>query len=479
MNLDGEDDAFVVKLSPTGNHVWSCFLGGAEGDYGFSIAADSANHVLVAGATESPDWVSGGWNTSYNNGQDAFVLKLSPTGTHIWSSYLGGKGSDCSYGVTVDGADNVLVTGETYSSGWVDNGWDTRHNGNYDGFVVQLSPTGDHIWSSYLGGINNDVGYGIAVDSADNVLVTGATRSDNWIAGSRADALSSDVFVIKLSSTGSRIWSRCLGGSDSDSGYCIAVDSVDNVLVAGVTYSSGWISGGWDTSHGDTLYHDGFIVQLEPTGSRDWSSYLGGGRDDLGYSVTVNSADHVLITGETASSDWENVSWQTNRGGWRDAFVIKVWQNDDVDGDSLSNVQDNCPEINNPDQADADGDNVGDSCDNCPGLSNPDQADGDGDGVGNSCDNWPEVFNPDQQNPEGEYSEGESVEGESSSEGESVEGESSSEGETPEGEPGDTGCACDNSKDLSAPERINRMLGDWLLVGFSIIALSGFTIRMT
>ena len=154
---------FVVKLSgASGAHLWSSYLGGSgEGPCLRRRRHGLLGHVYISGSTDSSGWVSGGWDTSYGGWTDGFVVKLSgESGTHLWSSYLGGSRTDyADGGVATDGSGNVFVSGMTGSSGWVSGGWDTSLAGYTDGFVVKLSgTTGGHLWSSYLGGSNYDYG---------------------------------------------------------------------------------------------------------------------------------------------------------------------------------------------------------------------------------------------------------------------------------------------------------------------------------
>jgi len=397
-SLTGSQDGFVALLSSAGDHVWSTYLGGSNDDGATGIAVDSADNVLIAGTTLSSSWVSGGWDTSHGGGYDGFVVKLSDAGIHVWSSYLGGSGPEQGDGIAVDGGDNVLITGNTYSSGWVSGGWDTSHGGEYDGFVVKLSDAGIHVWSSYLGGSGPDHGDGIAVDGGGNVLITGNTHSSGWVSGGWDTSYGGnyDGFVVKITSSGVHAWSTYLGAGSEENASGIAVDSADNLLVTGYTYSSGWVSGGWDTSQNGN--YDGFVVKLSSTGGHVWSTYLGGSLGDYGSGIAVDRTDNVLVTGYTHSSDWVSGGWDTSHGGtsYYDGFVVKVWPSEDVDDDGVLNTADNCPETTNAGQEDVDGDGVGDVCDNCPAVANPGQEDTDGDGIANACDNCPEVPNPDQ-----------------------------------------------------------------------------------
>jgi len=190
--------AFRFQL-PTGYHrgvelvidpdlAWSTYLGGNEYEWGHGIAVDGAGNVLVGGWTRSSGWVSGGFDTNHDGKHDVFVAKLSSDGAHLWSTYLGGSEEESGRGIAADGAGNVLVTGYTRSPGWVSGGFDTSHNGFGDGFVAKLSSQGAHLWSTYLGGSKGDGGGGIAADGAGDVLVTGYTWSSGWVSGTTSTA---------------------------------------------------------------------------------------------------------------------------------------------------------------------------------------------------------------------------------------------------------------------------------------------------
>ena len=320
--VDSHYDAFVAKLSPTGSHLWSTYLGGSGTDYGRGIAMDAAGNALVTGTTQSVGWVSNGFDASYNGSNDIFVAKLSPTGGHLWSTYLGGSGSDSGSGIAVDTVGNALVVGYTYSPGWVSGGFDESHNGERDVFVARLSPTGSHLWSTYLGGSDVDDGRSIAVDAAGNTLLTGYTRSPVWVSGgfdTTRDG-NTDTFVAKISPAGSHLWSTYLGGGDSGNG--IAVDTVGDALVTGLTGSSDWVSGGFDTTLGGK--DDAFVAKLSPTGEHLWSSYLGGSENDSGYGIAVDVAGNILLTGVTQSPDWVSGGFDTTPGAERDAFVARI-----------------------------------------------------------------------------------------------------------------------------------------------------------
>ena len=329
--LNGSD-AYVVKLSPTGAHSWSTYVGGTGDETGSGVAVDASGNAYVTGYTTSSGWVSGGWDTTYGGNWDGYVLKLSSAGAHLWSTYLGGTNPEVSMGVTVDASGNAYVTGYTFSSGsvWVSGGWDTSYNGMYDGFTVKLSSVGAHLWSTYLGGTNSDVGIGIAMDSNENAYVTGYTYSSGWVSGGWDTTYggNKDGYLLKLSPAGAHLWSTYLGGTDDDDCRGVAVASNGDPYLTGYTDSSGWVSGGWMTTYAGGDY-DGFTVKLGAAGGHLWSTYLGGTGDDEGMGISVDSRGSSYVTGYTASLGWVSDGWDTSyNGGTYDGFTVKL----DLDG---------------------------------------------------------------------------------------------------------------------------------------------------
>ncbi len=324
---NGGYDGFVVKLSPAGAHLWSTYLGGTGHDYGYGIAVDGSGNCYVTGQTFSSGWVGGGWDTTQNGGYDGFVVKLSPAGAHLWSTYLGGTEEDYGKGIAVDGSGNCHATGYTYSSSWLGGGWDITLNGSTDAYVVKLSPAGAHLWSTYLGGTGDDSGYGIAMDGSGNCYATGYTNSAGWMGGGW-DTIqngSNDGYVVKLSPAGAHTWSTYLGGTGDDAGRGIALDRSGNCFVTGFTNSSGWVSDGWDTIlNGSGAGYDGYVVKLSPVGAHLWSTYLGGKGNDWGYGIAVNGSGNAYATGYTDSEGWVGGGWDTTQNGGNDGYVVKL-----------------------------------------------------------------------------------------------------------------------------------------------------------
>ena len=202
---------------------YSTYLGGSDEDEGWGIAVDSSGNAYVTGWTYSTDFptTADAYQSTFNGWTDAFVVKLSASGDNlVYSTYLGGSYEDEGFGIAVDSSGNAYVTGRTYSTDFptTADAYDRTYNGGYyDAFVVKLSASGDNlVYSTYLGGNDWDIGFGIAVDSSGNAYVTGWTRSTNFPTTPNAYQSTynygGDAFVVKFDLGGSG------GGGDSGSG---------------------------------------------------------------------------------------------------------------------------------------------------------------------------------------------------------------------------------------------------------------------
>ncbi len=324
-HYNGKGDGFVAKLGLAGEVLWSSYLGGTDGDWGYGITVAAGDIIYVTGQTWSPDWVFGGFNMTLNGLSDAFVAKISASGACLWSTYLGGSGWDWGYRIAADAAGRAYVTGTTESAGWTSGGFDTDYGGGSDAFVAAVDDAGNALWSTYLGGDSNDYGRDIAVDASGNVYVTGDTESARWTTmgfNPQHDGVP-DAFVAKLTSAGASLWSTPLGGDKGDWGYGVAVDALGDVYVTGTTGSLGWTAGGFDTAYrgGDS---DAFVAKLDSAGAALWSSYLGGSGADSGYALAVDPSGYLYAAGDTESADWTRGGDDVAYAGSGDAFLVKI-----------------------------------------------------------------------------------------------------------------------------------------------------------
>jgi hypothetical protein len=340
---NGSVDAFVVKLDPSGTGLdYATFLGGRGNEYQEGLAVDGSGNAYVTGKTSSSDFPAtpGAYDTSLGGLDDAFIVKLSASGTSLaYATFLGGSYYEHGGGIVVDRSGNAYVTGRTYSFNFPaasGPGYDTSHNGDYDAFVVKLNPAGTSLaYATFLGGSDTDGGDGIAVDGSGNAYVTGGTRSSDFPAagGPGYDTTHngvSDAFVVKLNASGTALdYATFLGGSDTDGGDGIAVDGSGNAYVTGQTDSSNFPAAGgpgYDTTHNGVP--DAFVVKLNASGTDlDYATFLGGSEIDRGDSIAVDGSGNAYVTGQTYSPDFPAAGgpgYDTSHNGDYDGFVVKL-----------------------------------------------------------------------------------------------------------------------------------------------------------
>ena len=323
--------------------LYSTYLGGSGFEVCYDVAIDATGNAYVAGSTTLTDFptTTGAVQTASGGSADAIVAKVDPTGSGlIYSTYLGGAAADEGYGIAVDGAGNAYVTGYTSSTNFptTAGAFRTSFSGNIDAFVTKVNANGSTLaYSTYLGGSGYERAPGIAVDAAGNAYVTGFTDSANFpttpgaiqtnFAGSANPDAAYDAFVTKLNPMGSGlIYSTYLGGGVVDVGYEIAIDADGNAYVTGYTASSNFptTTGAFQTVQSG--YADAFVTKVNPGGTGLlYSTFLGGGNNDLGYGIAVNAAGHILVAGRTASTNFPTTAGalQTGSDGPGDAFIAK------------------------------------------------------------------------------------------------------------------------------------------------------------
>ena len=290
----GGVDAFVVKWDGVTHLIDYCtFLGGRGDDRAFAIAVDGSGYAYVTGRTMSSNFpVVMPIQTSMAGVSNAFVAKLSPTGALVYSSYLGGNGSDSGNGIAVDTTGNITVVGSTTSTNFpLASPIQPTMNGQTNLFVSRLNPAGrSFLFSTYIGGSGNDYATAVALDQAGAVYLTGSTTSTNFPTLSTIQPLiggNQNAFVLKISSAGNQIaYATYLGGSGGtvgfpETGSGIAVDSAGDAYVTGTTVSRNFpLSNAlFSTSVGVGIH--AFVAELNPAGSALlYSTYLGGSSVD-------------------------------------------------------------------------------------------------------------------------------------------------------------------------------------------------------
>jgi hypothetical protein len=356
----GESDAPAA-----GALVYSTFLGGGREDFGQSIALDASGAAYVTGFTLATDFpvtpgaFQPGCGSCIEFYHDAFVSKLSPDGrTLVYSTYLGGRSTDCFYSdtwdscnIAVDASGSAYVAGFTLSSDFptTPGAYDRSCNScdyNFDAFVTKLDPSGTAlVYSTYLGSTAVDDAHGIAIDASGAAYVTGRTTSPDFpvTPGAFQRACRGggyDAFVTKLNPSGSGlVYSTFLGGSDDDchifgspAASCgIAIDARGAAYVTGSTESDDFPTtpGAFQPSCVEPCFFagDAYVSKLDPSGSTlEYSTFLGGETEDAGANLAVDAAGAAYVVGSSQSTDFPTTAgaFQPGFAGNSDAFIAKL-----------------------------------------------------------------------------------------------------------------------------------------------------------
>ena len=296
-----------LVIDPVLALAYSTYLGGSMLDQSNGIAVDANGDAWIAGSTTSVDFpVMGAPSPANGGGTDAFIAKIDPTGrTLLFSTYLGGSGTDQANGIAVDPQGNAYVTGSTNSPNFpTKTPLQAANAGGLDAFAVKLTSSGSLVYSTYLGGSRNDSAAGIAVDINGIAYIAGSTSSSNFPTMSPQQSAyhgEQDAFVLKLNAAGSALlYSTYLGGTSSDQANGIAVDSFGSAYIAGATQSGDFpVSVPFQATYGGA--GDAFVVKLNSSGFVVYSTFLGGNGVDAANAIAVDSSGDAFIAGSTTS----------------------------------------------------------------------------------------------------------------------------------------------------------------------------------
>ena len=328
-------DVFVTKLSPSGNSlIYSTYLGGGGLDFAAGIAVDSSGSAYVTGGSYSTDFpMLASFQAANKGDEDAFVTKLSPSGSAlVYSTFLGGSGTDAAAGIAVDSSGSAYVTGFTSSPDFpTQAAYQPAKNVNADAFVAKFSPAGNTlVYATYFGGSGFDQGTAIAVDSAGSAYVTGFTQSADLptvFAYQGSYRGNTDVFVTKFSPAGNTLfYSTYLGGSSDELSSGIAVDAAGSAYVTGRTESFDFPTQSPFQAFRNGNTYNAFVTKLAPAGNTlAYSTYLGGTSDNEAHAIAVDSSGAAYVTGYTASVDFPTLgAYQSLLRGSQNAFVTEL-----------------------------------------------------------------------------------------------------------------------------------------------------------
>jgi Beta-propeller repeat len=318
--------------------LFSGYFGGTSEDNITAVGIDSLNNIVTAGWTNSTNLpASNGARPHYGGGVDAFVASFLPNGGGMtYCTYLGGSGDDRAFGLAIDSARNVYVTGWTSSTNFPLLGpIQTRLSGTRDAFVTKLNSAGNAlVYSTYLGGSGVDAGYAVTLDSTSSAIVVGDTTSTNLPVTNAIQSQlggGQDVFLARLAPSGNSLTVMTyLGGNGLDHGSSVNVGPSGAIFVGGYTWSTNFptVSPYQPKTGGG---QDGFLAKISNTGNiLRFSTYLGGSGGSTGApeevnAVAIDTLGNIFVAGVTSSPNFPGVAggFQSTLNGSTNGFVAR------------------------------------------------------------------------------------------------------------------------------------------------------------
>ena len=298
-----DPNGLCLADTPTdGTTQWAKKAGAVEGQSALGVTTDPQGNVIVAGAfTNSIDFGVGALSSAGLT--DAYLAKLDPNGTAVWSKKYGDGGfHQYAQHVATDAQGNIVVSG--HFRGSINFGGGALNDiSNFfeDLFVAKLDGAGNHIWSKRYGDINNEESQAIATDPQGNILTVGAFQKTINFGGGAiiAEDGGFNGFVAKLSPTGDQIWAKSYGDTTEQKALGVTSDKDGNVYVVG--YHQGSIDFGGGALTADGTNKNAYIAKLSPTGAYIWAKSFAT-TDSAAVDVAVDASNNVYVLGNYKGS---------------------------------------------------------------------------------------------------------------------------------------------------------------------------------
>ena len=286
----GNEDVVIIKINNKGEKKWIRTFGGSKNDVAFSIVKANDNGFIITGTTESIDYDFEGLN---NGETDIFVLKINEAGEKQWVKKFGTYGKDVAYTIISDKNNGYILAGSyNHNSGDLSG----QFKGNFDVPIIKISNNGEFEWFKSLGGSEKEICYSIIIDNDGNYLLTGESQSNDGDFSNQNKGRD-DIFVIKLNKFFDKIWVKTYGGSESETGISIIVNSKGHYLVSGVSRSNDQDLIGMNRGR-----EDAYILEIDKDGNKVWLRTFGGDGNDCCNSIIYTSTNEYLISGISSSN---------------------------------------------------------------------------------------------------------------------------------------------------------------------------------
>jgi gliding motility-associated-like protein len=330
-----EADVFIIKFSPSGALLWATYYSGSDFEVPYFASHDQTGHIYVSGITSSQNFPvlnpgSGAYfQQNLGGDHDAFILKFDQNGNRLWATYYGGSQYDGAFGMSVDPAGHLLVSGKTSSTNFPTQNsggfFQANLSGTSDAFILKFDPNGIRQWASFYGGSDTDEAHAVDTDDNGNIFLSGETNSNDFpIQGNgtflqASNAGLTDIFIVKFDANNNRQWASYYGGVSFDLLFSIALDSQGSIHLTGTTESLNFPTqnaGSFFQGIFNGGFTDLFFLKFDANGNRLWSTFFGGnGNYESYYTFDVLESDecgNIYFSGVTDDTPFPHTQNNVN-----------------------------------------------------------------------------------------------------------------------------------------------------------------------
>ena len=337
-------------------NTWSTFLDGNNNTYSYSCVKDTLDNVYAVGYSDSNIIKIGEKYYSKNSESSAgYIVKLDNLGNALWFYWIDGDTLQSVYSIAIDKNNNVYLTGYSNSDKIILKEVSySKSNNTLAGFVVKFNQLGDVLWFNWIDGAKSDTGYSIAVDSNNNIYITGVSNSNSL---NNIIKISNDNagFLIKMNDLGSIIWFKWIEGPNDDDSYSLVIDSLNNIYVSGNSNSNN-IKINNNTYFRNNNNQSIYLAKFTPEGIDVWCFWISGDNIDTVSSIICDTYNYIYLCGISNSTTItiNNKAYnRTYKDNLNSSFVIKInsnnthnidwfkWIEGDSDGFSYTIATDN------------------------------------------------------------------------------------------------------------------------------------------